>query len=277
MDIRTALLEATQRLVQSDASRLEAEVLLCHVLQCPRSYPYTWPEYVLSATQQKAFEALLKARQAGRPIAYLVGMKEFWSLPLQVNEATLIPRPDTEILVEQVLSHIPAETHQKVLDLGTGSGAIALAVAFERPACHIIGIDISHAALQVAQANALQLKLTNLAWINADWCAALSSCPFDLIVSNPPYIAMDDPHLQQGDVRYEPLSALAAAQQGLSALRQIISHAGQFLRPQGWLCLEHGYTQSEAVQHLLGQHGYTRINSVRDLSGHLRVTQAQKN
>ncbi len=278
MNIRAELQQAVQRLNHSDSPRLDAEVLLCQVLHCQRSYLFTWPERDLSTTQQAAFAQLISARAAGKPVAYLTGTREFWSLPLHVTEATLIPRPDTEILVAQALERISAEQQPQVLDLGTGSGAIALAIAYERPDAQVLGVDISYSALQVAQQNATHLALPNVRWLASHWFRALKPQPFTLIVSNPPYISPDDPHLQQGDVRYEPLSALIAEAQGLAALQHIISQAPAYLQPGGWLCLEHGYNQSEAVQHLLTQHGYgyTRITASLDLGGQIRVSQAQK-
>jgi len=276
MDIHTALQNATAQLGQSDSPRLDAEVLLCHVLQCSRSHLFAWPEQILSARQIDAFESLLAQRIIGHPVAYLVGSKEFWSLPLHVNNATLIPRPDTEILVEQALKCLaPAENQQKVLDLGTGSGAIALAIASERPDCEVFGSDISYAALRIAKHNAERLKLHNTHWLGSDWFAALKMLPFDLIVSNPPYIASSDPHLEQGDLRFEPLSALRSGHTGLVDLEQIIASANKYLVPNGWLCLEHGYDQCEAVQHLLKQYGYTRIISSQDLGAQVRMSQAQ--
>lgn len=276
MDIRTALQNATAQLSHSDSPRLDAEVLLCHVLQCSRSHLFAWPEQRLSALQAEAFEKLLAQREAGQPIAYLIGSKEFWSLSLCVNSATLIPRPDTETLVEQALKCLaPAENQQKVLDLGTGSGAIALAIASERPDCEVFGVDRSYQAVQLAKHNAEQLKLSNTHWLVSDWFAAINTVPFDLIVSNPPYIPTNDPHLNQGDVRFEPLTALQAGATGLSDLVRIIANANSYLRHKGWLCLEHGYDQAEAVQHLLKQQGYTSISSKQDLGAQMRVSQAQ--
>ncbi len=275
MNIRSILQNAHSHLSDSESPHLDAEVLLCHVLQCPRSHLLAYPEQKLTIAEFDAFSTLLTARAGGQPIAYLVGHKEFWSLSLRVNQTTLIPRPDTEILVEQGLNSLSPEKYQQVLDLGTGSGAIALAIAHERPDCEVFGTDISRAAVQLAKRNAERLKLGNTHWLISDWFNAIKILPFDLIVSNPPYIRINDPHLHQGDVRFEPLSALQAGITGLTDLEAIIANARLYLRRQAWLCLEHGYDQAEAVQRLLNRYGYTNISSHRDLAAQVRVTQAQ--
>jgi release factor glutamine methyltransferase len=276
MTIQVLLRAAQARLQDSPSPRLDAEVLLAHTLAVSRSYLYTWPERAVTAAQQAAYETLLQRRLAGVPVAYLTGQREFWSLTLAVTPATLIPRPDTELLVECGLAVLPSDRPVQALDLGTGSGAIALALALSRPAAWVLGIDNAWDALTVALHNRQQLGVTNLQYLAADWNATLITAPcFDVILSNPPYIAVADPHLTQGDVRYEPLSALVAGSDGLAALRQIIAGASRQLKRGGWLWLEHGYQQAAAVKELLAQHGYTSITSYADLAGQWRVSGGQ--
>ena len=276
MTIQALLRAAQARLQDSPSPRLDAEVLLAQTLAVSRSYLYTWPERAVTAAQQAAYETLLQRRVAGVPVAYLTGQREFWSLTLAVTPATLIPRPDTELLVECGLAVLPSDRPVQVLDLGTGSGAIALALALSRPAAWVLGIDHSWEALTVALHNRQQLGVTNLQYLAADWNSALITAPcFDVILSNPPYLAAADPHLAQGDVRYEPLSALVAGNEGLAALQQIIAGASRQLKNGGWLWLEHGYQQAAAVKKLLAQHGYTSITSQTDLAGQWRVSGGQ--
>lgn len=267
--IHTALQAAVRRLKTGPSPRLDAEVLLACVLNVSRTHLYAWPEKKLSPAQAADFQALVARRAAGEPVAYLTGQREFHSLPLQVTPAVLIPRPETELLVEVALDHLPADG--RVVDLGTGSGAVALAMARQRPGCEIIATDRSPAALQVAQTNARQLHI-HIHWVAADWLAAFAPLRARLIVSNPPYIRAHDPHLRQGDVRYEPRQALVAGEDGLMALRYIIAAARAHLQPQGWLWLEHGYDQEAAVQALLRRHGYAAIATHRDLAGLPRVS-----
>lgn len=270
--IKEQLLDATKRLTpHSDSARLDAELLLSHVLTKPRSHLYAWPEQTLSNEQTQQYKQLLSQRQQGMPIAYLTGEHEFWSLPLQVSAATLIPRPETERLVEQALQHIPLQQPWQIADLGTGSGAIALAIAHERPDCHIIAVDQSNEALQVARNNAAQLGIANILFHHGDWLQGLTT--FDIIISNPPYIRADDPHLQQ--LQFEPQTALVADQNGMAALYNISQQARQHLRPNGWLLLEHGFDQRHAICEYLQQLGYNNIDSFKDLSGNDRITQAQ--
>jgi len=276
MTIQALLRAAQARLQDSPSPRLDAEVLLAQTLAVSRSYLYTWPERAVTAAQQAAYETLLQRRVAGVPVAYLTGQREFWSLTLAVTPATLIPRPDTELLVECGLAVLPSDRPVQALDLGTGSGAIALALALSRPAAWVLGIDNSWDALTVALHNRQQLGVTNLQYLAADWNSALIDAPcFDVILSNPPYLAAADPHLAQGDVRYEPLSALVAGNEGLAALQQIIAGASRQLKNGGWLWLEHGYQQAAAVKKLLAQHGYTSITSQTDLAGQWRVSGGQ--
>ena len=265
-----ALLAAAD-LPDSPSARLDAELLLAHVLGKPRSYLRTWPEHEPGAEQLAAFAALLERRRMGEPVAYLLGHQGFWSLDLEVAPHTLIPRPDTELLVETALQLAPA-TPQRVLDLGTGSGAIALALASERGGWQVIGVDRIAEAVALAERNRQRLKLGNAEFRQSSWFDGLASERFDLILSNPPYIAADDRHLGEGDVRFEPLSALVAGVDGLDDIRQIIAQAPRHLQAGGWLLLEHGYDQAEAVRELLAAAGFTAVDSRRDLGGHQRIS-----
>lgn len=222
VSIDTALVQAVAR-IQSDSARFDAELLLCHVLDKPRSYLFTWPERELTEAQQSAFAALLARREAGEPVAYLIGQREFWGLPLEVSAATLIPRPDTETLVECALELLP-EGPYRVADLGTGTGAIALALASERPAWQLVATDRVDAAAALARRNRDRLGLANVEILTGSWCEPLSG-HFEMILSNPPYIDPQDPHLSQGDVRFEPRSALVAAESGLADIRLIAEQA----------------------------------------------------
>ena len=266
-----AALLAQVALPDSDTPRLDAELLLAHVLGKPRSYLLTWPERELTAEQLAQFDALVARRQRGEPVAYLLGEQGFWSLALQVGPETLIPRPDTERLVELALELGP-QGPASVLDLGTGTGAIALALAAERPHWQLLGVDRMPAATELAERNRERLGLSNARFATSHWFGALASQQFDLIVSNPPYIAADDPHLVQGDVRFEPASALVSGPDGLDDIRHIVAAAPTHLRPGGWLLLEHGWQQAEAVCDLLGQSGFVEVQSWRDLGQQQRVS-----
>jgi len=271
-DIATLLKAASARFeAVSDSPRLDAEVLLCHALDKPRSFLHAWPEKVPEPEQAERFEALVTARAEGRPVAHLTGRREFWSLELAVTPATLIPRPDTETLVAAALELLPAEGG-RLADLGTGSGAIALAIARERPACRVVATDRSPAALAVARDNAARLGLANVEFRQGDWCAPLNDERFALVVSNPPYIPAGDPHLARGDLRFEPPAALASGADGLDDIRRIAACAPRHLEPGGWLLLEHGYDQAAAVTALLGAQGFAELRSWPDLAGHLRVS-----
>jgi release factor glutamine methyltransferase len=276
LSLNTALTEAVGQLPNSDTPRLDAEVLLCHILGVAQSYLYAWPEKILTAQQSAQFQALLARRAQGEPIAYLTGRKEFWSLELQVTENTLIPRPETELLVEQALARLPPDTEAQVIDLGTGTGAVALAIATERPHCRVLATDKSAAALKVAQANAIRLGLHQVAFVLSDWWATLADIKATVIVSNPPYVAADDPHLSQGDVKSEPQSALVAGVDGLADLRQLIAQSFSHLLTGGWLLLEHGYNQAEAVRALFEQYGYKAVTTYNDLARLPRVTAGRK-
>lgn len=273
ISIHQALLSATQQLAdQHDTASLDAELLLAHVLHKSRAWLYTWPEQQLDTKQIEQFNQLLQRRLNGEPVAHLLGQQEFWTLPLQVTADTLIPRPETERLVELALERIPTKATWRIADLGTGSGAIALAVAKERPTCHIIATDKSMAALQVATENARLNQITNVTFQHGDWLAAVKDEPlFDMILSNPPYIKNDDPHLQKGDVRFEPDSALQAGAKGLDDLQRLVETALPHLKPGGWLLLEHGYDQKAAVLRLLQQAGYEQVEDYVDLAGQPRV------
>ncbi len=272
--IQTALDDATQQLQHSDSARRDAEVLLCHVLQKNLSYLRTFPEHALDEEVLEQFYALVARRCEGEPVAYLVGEREFWSLPLMVNEATLIPRPETEILVSAVLELFSADQSISVLDLGTGSGAIALAIAKERPKWQITATDASIAALRMAEKNARRLKLP-VEFVMGSWFAPLSDRRFDVIVSNPPYVAESDPHLSQGDLRYEPGTALSSGPDGLSDIREIIEQAPLHLFSGGWLLLEHGFDQGEAVRALMAQ-SFCQVQTLADLAALPRVTMGKK-
>ena len=267
--------EAEKLLTESDSARLDAELLLSESLDKERSYLYTWPEKELTSDQLSGFQTLLEQRIQGRPIAYILGRQEFWSLPFSVNEHVLIPRPDTELLVESILSDFPQE-ELIMADLGTGSGAIALALASEKPEWKIIAADISEKALACARQNAQDLTISNVEFLQTNWCEGLPSYDFDLIVSNPPYIEEDDLHLKEGDVRFEPRLALVAADKGLEDIQSIAKQALSLLKSGGNLYLEHGYQQAKNVRSILAQFGYEEIQTYKDLSGHDRATRATK-
>ncbi len=272
MNIAEALQDATVRLrpVQ-DIARLDAEVLLAHVLGRDRTYLHTWPERELCAEELARFEALLQRRLKGEPVAHLTGTRAFWTLDLQVGPATLIPRPETELLVEAALARLPGSGDCRILDLGTGSGAIALALASECPGCRVEAVERSEAALAVARENAVRLGLDNVTFHAGDWFEPLADERFDLILSNPPYIPRHDPHLEQGDVRFEPRNALISGEDGLDDIRHLIAMAPAHLLPGGWLLLEHGYDQGEAVSALFEAQGFIEVEELRDLQGHGRV------
>jgi len=265
--------QATQQLAAvSPSPRLDAEVLLMLVTGLARTALITRAQEPLLPEHEERLHALLTRRARGEPIAYLTGRREFWSLDLCVTPDVLIPRPETELLVEQTLVHIPEDAEWTVADLGTGSGAIALAIATERPHCRLIATDSSTAALAVARANATRLGIAKVEFRHGEWLKPLAGMRFDVIVSNPPYVRANDPHLTQGDVRFEPESALVAGADGLDAIRRIAVDALSCLRPGGWLLLEHGHDQAQAVRALLESHCYDAVASCRDTAGHERVT-----
>lgn len=258
-------------------THLDIEILLCYVLGVSRSYLLAWPEQTLSTQQQVQFNALLSRRKQGEPLAYLTGRKAFWSFELHVTPATLIPRPETELLVEQALARLPIHIPNQVIDLGTGSGAVAIALALERPHCQILATDIDPDALAVAQLNAKQLKSNPIEFLCSDWLTALGNRRANLIVANPPYITEDDVHLQGDGVRYEPRLALVSGVDGLTAIRHLVVNAPNYLVNNGWLLLEHGYNQGELVARLFKRNGYQSVMTYRDLAGQTRVTAGQVN
>jgi len=275
MDYQTWLKTATLRLTHSDSAKRDAEILLGFVTGRARTYLLAFGETPLTAEQTEQLTVLLARRERGEPVAYLVGEREFWSLPLSVSPATLIPRPDTECLVELALERLPAAPCA-ILDLGTGTGAIALALASERPDCQLTGIDLQPEAVALAQHNAQKLAINNVSFLQGSWFTPVAGQKFALIASNPPYIDEADPHLGQGDVRFEPCSALVAAEQGLADLAAIVQQAADYLEPQGWLLLEHGWQQGENVRALLNAAGFIAVATHRDYGGNDRVTLGQK-
>ncbi len=271
MDFQHWLQQAISGLAGGESPRRDAEILLEHVTGKARTYILAFGETQLTADQQAQLDDLLARRKAGEPVAHLVGEREFWSLPLYVSAATLIPRPDTECLVEQALARLPA-TPARILDLGTGTGAIALALASERPDCQVTAVDVMPDAVALAQRNLARLALPNVTVLHSSWFTALGDRQFETIVSNPPYIDEADPHLAEGDVRFEPRSALVAADHGLADLSHIIIQSRQHLVSGGWLLLEHGWTQGEAVRVLFLQAGFECVETCRDYGGNERLT-----
>jgi release factor glutamine methyltransferase len=275
--VEYTLKQAVQQLQESgsDSPSLDAAVLLCHALDKPRSFLLTWPDKILDAQQLAAFDDLLQRRLTGEPVAYIVGEREFWSLPLKVSPTTLIPRPDTERLVEIALDKA-MQMEGDILDLGTGTGAIALALASELPQRQVTGIDLKEDAQQLAQSNASALNLRNTQFLAGSWFEPLAAgTEFALIVSNPPYIEKEDPHLTQGDVRFEPLSALVADEKGLADIRHIATQARDYLMDNGWLMFEHGFEQGEPVRELLRSLGYDQVATYKDYGDNDRVTIGQ--
>lgn len=266
-----AQLNDAQQLDAIDA-RYESQLLLQHVLEVNRAWLIAHEHDDITAETLLAFDSLIKRRLSGEPIAYILGSREFYGLNLAVTPATLIPRPDTEILVDIALDKIPPNQPAQILDLGTGTGAIALAIAQQRPQAHVTGVDASKPALEVAISNSQQLHITNSHFVLSDWFNNLNDTRFDVIVSNPPYIEEADAHLQQGDLRFEPLSALASGADGLDDIRRIINDCLIHLTPQGWLMFEHGYNQAESVSELMAQAGLINIETFKDLGGNDRVT-----
>lgn len=263
-----------QARAQIDA--VDADYLLLHVLNQPRSWLFAHASDAVSPADAAHFDALVQRRVSGEPVAYLTGSRGFWTLDLAVTPATLIPRPETELLVEQALARMPADTAVRVADLGTGSGAVALALAKERPLAQLVATDASCDALDVARGNAQRNALVNVEFRHGDWLTPLLGERFDVIVSNPPYIADHDPHLDQGDLRFEPALALSCGVDGLDAIRMIAIAAPAHLRAGGWLLLEHGLDQGPAVRTLLRDAGFYGVKTVRDLEARDRVTLGQR-
>ncbi len=263
-----------QELIHSESARLDVELLLAHVFNRDRTFLYTWPEKSLTEDQQLQFDALLSERLKGKPVAHLIGRREFWGLMFEVDTSTLIPRPDTETLVEAALQlELPIEA--KVIDLGTGTGAIGMALASENPSWHVLAVDQSLAAVSLAKRNQQSLNLNNVTVSQSDWFQGIDNTGYHLIVSNPPYIDANDPHLVEGDVRFEPLTALVADDEGLADIRHILQQGRMFLLPQGWLLIEHGYRQGAAVHELFSQLDYQNINTLQDFGYNDRVTLGQ--
>jgi len=270
-----ATLQIASTQLKTEAAAFEAQLLLQYVLGVNRAWLIAHEHDVLQPNIQVVFEALLNRRLAGEPMAYIMGSREFYGLDLLVTPDTLIPRPDTETLVEAALAKISDSANQTILDLGTGTGAIALAVAKHRPKVNVVAVDASAAALEVAKKNAATLAITNVRLMLSDWFDALLGERFDLIVSNPPYIEQNDVHLTQGDVRFEPISALASGADGLDDIRHIVEHCLIYLKPQGWLMIEHGYNQADLVADLMAEAGLVSIKTIKDFGGNNRVTIAK--
>ena len=272
--LRAALEQGVRTLaVSSDAARIEAETLLSYSLRKPRHYAYVWPERPLAMAKYGRFEALCRRRAAGEPLAYILKRREFWSLDLEVTPATLIPRPETECLVEAALALVPLTATWHIADLGTGSGAIALAIAKERPACDIVATDNSPEALAVARRNAARLGVSNVGFAEGNWFAALGNRDYQMILSNPPYVAAGDPHLERGDLRFEPHAALVGGPDGMTEIRLIARQARAYLAPNGRLLLEHGYDQGPQVCRLLHGLGYRAVTAHPDYAGWQRFVQ----
>jgi release factor glutamine methyltransferase len=274
MTIRALLRSAQDRLAPNPVARLEAEILLGHALEVSRSFLFANPELAVPIKRRTDFLALIRRRCQGEPMAYLTGKRAFWTMELKVSPDVLIPRPETELLVELALERIPQDRPWRIADLGTGSGAIALAIASERPACEILATDLSAAALQIARDNARQLGIESISFYQGSWLEPLVG-KFQLIVSNPPYVDMDDPHLTRGDCRFEPILALSPGSDGLEAIRHICKAAASRLDPGGWLLLEHGSEQASDVRAQFLLAGFESVGTRADLAGLDRVSSGQ--
>jgi release factor glutamine methyltransferase len=271
--IATLLREAASQLADSsDSSALDAEVLLCLTLEKPRAYLRAWPERIPEPQRILHFQALIRERRQGTPVAYLTGRREFWSREFQVTPDVLIPRPETELLIELSLNLLPKDTPVKIIDLGTGSGIIAVTLAKELPQAEITATELSPAALEVARRNAAEHQAGPLRFLLSDWFASVPPTAFDLVISNPPYIAENDAHLGRGDVRFEPRSALTAPDLGLADIQTIARDARRYLRTGGHLLIEHGYDQETSVQAIFRQAGYDQVQTYKDLAGRPRAT-----
>ena len=273
--LKQLIADGEKALTDSDNARLDVELLLAHSISQPRTWLYTWPDHIPSAVEQNLYLELLRRRQSGEPIAYLVGKQAFWNLELNITPDVLIPRPETELLVEKTLEKLAGIKQARVVDLGTGSGAIALALANDNPDWEISGSDSSNGALDVARNNAELLNIRNVSFQAGDWLAPFPESRFHAIVSNPPYIETGDVHLDQGDVRFEPERALTSGADGLEDIRKIAAQSLGQLENRGWLLLEHGYNQGEAVRKIFTDHGFCDIETYKDLAGLERVTVGQ--
>jgi release factor glutamine methyltransferase len=275
-DIKSLLAEAASVLqATSDSPKLDAEVILCFLLKKPRSYIRTWPDFIVETQKVGDFWALIKQRQQGVPVAYITGKREFWSREFTVNRDVLIPRPDTEVIVDLCLTLIPKNKVLKLLDLGTGSGIIAITLSAECPMIQTTATDLSVNALEVAKINAKAHRLENIQFIQSDWFLSLSASRYSIIVSNPPYIDAEDEHLLQPELKFEPQTALIADENGLADINNIVSNAGRFLEAGGHLLIEHGYQQQFAVQGIFKDCHYHNIKTHTDLAGRPRVTYGQ--
>jgi release factor glutamine methyltransferase len=273
MNIQQALQQAGKELAEtSPSAMLDAQVLLTHVLRCNTAHLAAWPEKTLSDAQLADFQKLVEKRRQGVPVAHLTGSREFWSLDFSVDDSTLIPRPESETLVEYLLDNFGNRENLKLLDMGTGTGAIAISIATEKPGWAIVASDISEQALELARQNCRQHDTSNVTLIHSDWFQNIDEKNFDIIISNPPYIASDDPHLSQGDVRFEPHSALSSGVTGMDDIEHICSQAKKYLRQNGWLMVEHGYNQKQLVAECFAKNGFSAIEQKQDLSGHTRMT-----
>ncbi len=277
MNIQQALQQASQTLsATSKYALLDAQILLSNILQCNSAHLAAWPEKNLDKTQTLRYLKLIQQRQGGMPVAHLTGQREFWSLNFNVNNSTLIPRPETETLVEFILEKFSGNKNLKLLDMGTGTGAIAISIAKEKPEWEILASDIYKQALKLAAQNSEQHQTKNTTLIHSDWFSNITEQNFDVIVSNPPYIAEDDPHLKKGDIRFEPQSALTSGEAGMDDIEHICSQANKHLVNSGWLVIEHGYNQKQLVADCFTKNDYTQITHKKDLSGHTRMTAGKK-
>jgi len=274
MNIAQALQYGCAALKNSESPDIDSQVLLCNILACASSYLHTWPDNELDLAQEKLFKKVIEQRQQGQPVAHLTGQRGFWSLDLKVTADTLIPRPDTELLVSLALEKLTPK--MIVADLGTGSGAIGLSLAHEEPSITVFASDASWKALEVAQYNATKHQLNNVQFWNGSWLDAIIDQSLDMVVSNPPYIEAEDAHLSQGDVRFEPMSALASGSDGLDDIRQIIVQAKRCLKPASWLFIEHGYHQAQQIMTLFADAGFTNISSHKDYGDNDRVVLGQQ-
>lgn len=274
MNIEQALRQSYAELTNSDSPELDSQVLLCHVLECASSYLHTWPDKTLNQQQQQQFEELTAQRKQGKPVAHLTGQRGFWSLDLKVTADTLIPRPDTECLVSLALDKL--KPNMRIADLGTGTGAIGLSLAHEESSITVFATDASWRALEVAKYNVLRNQLKNVYLWQGSWLDAVRSESLDMVVSNPPYIEAADEHLSQGDVRFEPMTALASGIDGLDDIREIIVQAKRCLKPASWLLIEHGYHQTQQVMALFSTAGFIQVSSHKDFGDNDRVVMGQQ-